>query len=126
VAGEFDREALAELVRRYGERTEGSRQHLLDEMEAHGGEAAVPPLGASRDAADRLVAARLAHLLPAANHLPTLARLVTDADRDVAAEARAALRTQPRDARWRELVARLAASDDAELAAEAQAWEREG
>jgi hypothetical protein len=126
VAGDFDREALARLVHDYGGRTEGSRQHLLDEMEAHGGAAAVAPLARSEDAADRLLAARLAHLLPSADHLPALEPLVTDTDPAVAAEARAALRTQVRDARWRELVARLESSSDSDLAAEAQAWEREG
>jgi len=121
----FDRDALSQLVRRYGERTETSRQHLLDEMEARGGEVAVPPLARSADAADRLLAARLAHLLPSADHVPALEPLVTDADRAVAAEARAALRTQPRDARWRELVERLASCDDADLAGEARRWQDE-
>jgi hypothetical protein len=126
VAGGFDREALAQLVHTYGQRTEGSRQHLLDEMDAHGGEAAVAPLARSPDAADRLLAARLAHLLPSAEHVPALDSLVVDPDDAVASESRAALRTQVRDARWREAVARLAASSDPELAAEARAWEREG
>jgi hypothetical protein len=126
VAGGFDREALARLVDAYGQRTEGSRQHLLDEMEARGGIAAVTLLARSPDAADRLLAGRLAHLLPDANHLPALESLVVDSDRDVASEARAARRTQPRDPSWREAVSALAASDDADLAAEAQAWQREG
>jgi hypothetical protein len=126
VAGEFDRDALAELVHAYGQRTEESRQHLLDAMEARGGEVAVGPLARSDDPADRLLAARLAHLLPSAGHLSALEPLVTDADPDVAAEARAALRTQVRDALWRELVVRLTSSSDPELAAEARSWQEEG
>jgi hypothetical protein len=121
-----DREQLAALVHTYGQRTDVSRRPLLDAMESHGGVEAVAPLARSDAAANRLLAARLAHLLPSADHLPALERLVTDADGAVAAEARAALRTQPRDARWREAVAALAASDDAELAAEARSWQQEG
>jgi hypothetical protein len=121
-----DREQLAALVHTYGQRTDESRQGLLDAMESRGGVEAVAPLGRSDDAADRLLAVRLAHLLPSAEHLAALEPLVTDADADVAAEARAALRTQVRDARWRELVARLASSSDPELAAEARAWQQEG
>lgn len=121
-----DREQLAALVHTYGERMDESRQPLLDAMEAHGGVEAVAPLCRSEDPADRLLAARLAHLLPSAEHLPALEPLVTDADPDVAAEARAALRTQLRDARWRDAVARLASSEDDELAAEARSWQDEG
>jgi len=121
-----DRVALAALVAAYGQRTESSRQPLLDAMESLGGRVAVGELGRSGNAEDRLVAARLAHLLPAATHLPVLEQLVSDPARDVAAEARAALHTQPRDIRWREVVARLGESDDPELSAEARAWTREG
>jgi hypothetical protein len=121
-----DHDALRALVAAYGQRTERSRQPLLDAMESLGGVVAVAALGRSADAADRLLAARLAHLLPAGGHLSVLECLVSDQDRSVAAEARAALHTQPRDVRWHELVARLADSGDAELAADAQAWEREG
>ena len=121
-----DRGALAALVSAYGQRTEASRQPLLAAMEALGGVAAVGELGRSADVADRRVAARLAHLLPDPSHLDALSRLVSDDDGDVAAEARAALRTQLRDARWRELVRRLAESGDPELSAEARAWEAEG
>jgi hypothetical protein len=125
-AAHGDRDALAALVTAYGQRTEGSRQPLLDAMESLGGIAAVAALGDSGAAGDRRVAARLAHLLPDAAHASVLERLVSDPDRDVAAEARAALRTQPRDTRWREVVGRLAESRDPELSAQARGWEREG
>ena len=121
-----DRDALAALLTAYGQRTDCSRQPLLEALESLGGVAAVGELGRSKDAVDRLVAARLAHLLPAEAHVSVLEKLVSDPDRAVAAEARAALRTQPRDAHWREVVRHLAQSGDAELAAEAQGWEREG
>jgi hypothetical protein len=121
-----DPNALAALITAYGQRTESSRQPLLDAMESLGGVAAVAELGRSDDTTDRRVGARLAHLLPDATHLSVLEQLVSDPDRYVAAEARAALRTQPRDASWREAVRRLAASGDPELRAEAEAWEHEG
>jgi hypothetical protein len=125
-AAHSDKAALAALISAYGRRTERSRTPLLDAMESLGGVAAVAALGGSADVADRRLAARLAHLLPDAAHVSVLERLVSDPDRDTAAEARAALRTQPRDRRWRELVRALAESGDPELRAEAQAWEREG
>jgi hypothetical protein len=125
-AAHGDRGALAALVSAYGQRTERSRQPLLDAMGALGGVAAVAPLGGAVDAADRRLAARLAHLLPDATHVSVLERLVSDPDRDTAAEARAALRTQPRDRRWHEVVRGLADSGDPELSVEALAWQREG
>jgi hypothetical protein len=121
-----DRDALEALVAAYAVRGERSRVPLLDAMEALGGVPAVGDLGASDDVADRRLAARLAHLLPDPAHLPVLEALVTDRDEHVAAEARAALRTQPRDPAWRALVRRLAQGSDPELAAAALAWEREG
>ena len=126
IAQRGDRDALAALVAAYGQRTEASRQPLLDAIESLNGVPAVVELARSKEAGDRRLAARLTHLLPASAHVPVLEQLVTDPDREVAAEARAALRTQPRDAHWREVVRHLAQSGDAELATEAQAWQREG
>jgi hypothetical protein len=125
-AARGDRGALAALITAYGQHTESSRQPLLDAMESLGGVAAVAELGRSDDASDRRIAARLAHLLPDPAHASVLERLVSDQDRETAAEARAALRTQPRDARWHDVVRGLARAADPELSADAQAWEREG
>lgn len=126
IAQRGDRDALAALVAAYGQRTEASRQPLLDAIESLNGVPAVVQLARSEGAGDRLLAARLAHLLPASAHVPVLEQLVTDPDSEVAAEARAALRTQPRDAHWREVVRHLAQSSDTDLATEAKAWQREG
>jgi hypothetical protein len=120
-----DPSALPALVAAYDLRDERSRLPLLDAMEAVGGIAAVPRLAASADDADRALAARLAHLLPDPAHVPVLETLVADADPGLAAEARAALHGQVRDARWRATVERLAHAEDPELRAEALSWQRE-
>ena len=126
LAARGDPAALPALVEAFNMRDERSRLALLDAMEAVGGIAAVPGLAASPDEADRRLAARLAHLLPDPAHVPVLERLVSDADRGTALEARAALHTQVRDAQWRAAVERLAQSEDPELREEALAWQREG
>ena len=58
--------------------------------------------------------------------MPALERLVCDDDAGVAAEARAALRVQVRDERWRETLARLADAEDPELRRAVAAWTEEG
>jgi hypothetical protein len=117
---------LAALVAEYDVPREGSRRPLLDAMEAAGGVAAADRLANSEDVAQRRLAARLAHLLPDPAHVPALERLARDADAGVAAEARAALRVQVRDERWREALARLADADDPELRRAVAAWTEEG
>jgi hypothetical protein len=126
LAARGDPSALPALVAAYDMRDERSRLPLLDAMEAVGGIGAVPRLAASPHEADRGLAARLAHLLPDAAHVPALERLVTDPDPGVAAEARAALHTQVRDARWRATVERLAHAEDPGLREAALSWQREG
>jgi hypothetical protein len=126
LAARGDPAALPALVAAFDMREERSRLPLLKAMEAVGGIAAVPRFAASPDAADRRLAARLAHLLPDPAHVPVLERLVVDSDPGIAAEARAALHTQVRDARWRATVERLAQAEDPGLREEALAWQREG
>jgi hypothetical protein len=121
-----DPAVLPALVAAYDTRHERSRLDLLDAMEAVGGIAAVPRLAGSSAADKRRLAARLAHLLPAAAHVPVLERLVTDPDPGVAAEARDALRSQLRDERWQATVERLAEAEDTELRDAARSWQREG
>lgn len=121
-----DDTVLAALVTEYDLPKEGSRRPLLDAMEAAGGVAAAGRLADSDDAARRRLAARLAHLLPDPAHVPALERLACDEDPRVAAEARAALRVQVRDERWREAVARLAGAEDPELRRAVAAWIEEG
>lgn len=121
-----DDSALAALVAAYDVPTERSRRPLLDAMEEAGGVAAVGPLARSEDPGRRRLAARLAHLLPDPAHVPVLERLVCDPDAGVAVEARAALRVQVRDRRWREAVDRLADADEPELRQAAAAWRSEG
>ena len=119
-------DTLGELVAAYDRPTEGSRRPLLDAMEAAGGIDAVGALATSDDAGRRRLAARLAHLLPDPAHVPVLERLVVDPDVRVAAEARAALRVQRRDADWRAAVDRLADSDDPALRQAVTQWREEG
>jgi hypothetical protein len=120
-----DRGALGALVEAYDSRAETSRLPLLEAMDALGGVEAAGELGASADANERWLAARLAHLLPGGAHLRMLSRLVQDPDPRTAREARSALRVQPRDASWRSEVERLALGDDPELRQAAEAWQRE-
>jgi hypothetical protein len=117
---------LAALVAEYDVPREGSRRPLLDAMEAAGGVAAAGRLADSEDVAQRRLAARLAHLLPDPAHVPALELLACDNDAGVAAEARAALRVQVRDERWRETLARLADAEDPELRRAVAAWTEEG
>lgn len=126
VARSGDPDVLAALVAAYDQPVEGTRRPLLDAMEAAGGIEAAGELAGSEDASRRRLAARLAHLLPDPAHVPALERLVGDADPAVAAEARAALRVQRRDAGWRATVDRLADADDPALRNAVAAWREEG
>jgi hypothetical protein len=126
VARSGDADRLAALVAAYDQPVEGSRRPLLDAMEAAGGVEAASGLADSEDPGRRRLAARLAHLLPDRAHVPVLERLVRDPDPPVAAEARAALRVQVRDADWRATVDRLADADDPALREAVAAWREEG
>ena len=113
---------LADLVAAYDTPRESGRAELLDAIEDQGGAEQAARLAASPDRDERYLAARLMHLLPARGHLEPLRALVADRDREVAAAARRALRTQPRTEAWRAAVAGLAESTDAELRAAAAGW----
>jgi hypothetical protein len=124
---EQTRQRLSQLVSTHDDRPDLYRRPLLDQMEDLGGVAAAGELARSAEVEDRLVAARLMHLLPDGAHLEPLTTLVHDPDRDVAAAARRALHGQYRSAGWREVVGRLASdSSDPQLAAAAARWLGEG
>ena len=124
---EQTRQRLTELVATHDDHPELYGRPLLDEMDDLGGIAAAGELARSDDVDDRLVAARLMHLLPDGAHIEPLATLVHDPDAGVAAAARRALHGQPRSSSWRAVVARLANdSSDAQLAAAASRWLVEG
>jgi hypothetical protein len=120
------RERLALLVGRFDTYPEYERTPLIYDMEAAGGVPGAGELARSADVEDRRVAARLMELLPDEAHVEPLAALVGDPDRQVAGYARLALRGQVRSPAWYALVERLAAGDDADLAAAAAEWLAEG
>jgi hypothetical protein len=103
--------ALADLVSRYDQPVELGKTRLLQEMEALNGAAEARRLASSEDPGERRVAARLMHLLPDTEHLTALERLVTDADPDVARQARRAFAGQRRTPEWHAAAARLDFSD---------------
>jgi hypothetical protein len=118
---------LSHLVNTHDTRPELHGRPLLDQMEDLGGVAAAGELARSAEVEDRLVAARLMHLLPDGAHLEPLTTLVHDPDLGVAAAARRALHGQYRSVGWREVVGRLASdSSDPQLAAAAARWLAEG
>ena len=102
---------LAELVAAYDRPVELGKGKLLLQMEAQGGGAEARRLAGSPDPAERRLAARLMHLLPEPEHLEALERLVTDADPDVAQQARRAFAGQRRTPEWHAAAARLEFSD---------------
>jgi hypothetical protein len=102
---------LAELVAAYDRPVELGKGKLLLQMEAQGGGAEARRLAGSPDPAERRLAARLMHLLPEPEHLEALERLVTDADPDVAQQARRAFAGQRRTPEWHAAAARLDFSD---------------
>jgi hypothetical protein len=121
------RQRLRELVRTHDDHPELHGRPLLDEMDDLGGVAAAGELARSAEVEDRLVAARLMHLLPDAAHIDPLTTLVHDPDPGVAAAARRALHGQRRSSSWRAVVGRLANdSSDSQLAAAASRWLAEG
>jgi hypothetical protein len=102
---------LAELVAAYDRPVELGKGKLLLQMEAQGGGAEARRLAGSPDPAERRLAARLMHLLPEPEHLEALERLVSDADPDVAQQARRAFAGQRRTPEWHAAAARLDFSD---------------
>ena len=96
-----DDAGLVELVETYEQSFEEGQSALVREMAARGGVEAAPRLARSDDAAVRLAAARLMHLLPDERHVAALEPLIADADPDVAALAWRALRNQRRTPEWR-------------------------
>jgi hypothetical protein len=124
---EQTRQRLGELVSTHDDHPELHGRPLLDEMDDLGGIPAAGELARSDDVKDRLVAARLMHLLPHDAHIEPLGALVHDPDPGVAAAARRALHGQRRSSSWRAVVERLANdSSDAQLASSASRWLAEG
>jgi hypothetical protein len=103
--------SLADLVAAYDRPVELGKGPLLLQMEALGGGAEARRLAGSPDPAERRLAARLMHLLPEAEHLDALERLVTDPDPGVATAARRAFAGQRRTPEWHAAAARLDFSD---------------
>ena len=93
-----DDAALIALVQTYEQSFEEAQSPLVREMEAGGGVEAAPRLARSDDAGERLVAARLMHLLPDERHVAALVPLIADPDPDVADGI--ASRVGARLARW--------------------------
>jgi HEAT repeat protein len=111
VAGELAREgdpgALPALVDAYDDRVESGGDAVLDAIRALGGAAEGRRLASSGDAGERRVAARLLSLIPEPENLAALEPLLSDADPEVAAAARKALRHQWRTPEWHALAERF-------------------
>jgi hypothetical protein len=117
-----DDAGLIELVETYEQSFEEAQSPLVREMESEGGVEAAPRLARSADAGERLVAARLMHLLPDERHVAALQPLIADPDPDVAALAWRALRNQRRTPEWRAALERIAADGPEERRAAAGEW----
>ena len=117
-----DDAALIALVQTYEQSFEEAQSPLVREMEAGGGVEAAPRLARSDDAGERLVAARLMHLLPDERHVAALEPLIADPDPDVAALAWRALRNQRRTPEWRAALERIAEAGPEERRAAAREW----
>ncbi len=118
----MDVAALRELVAVYDRPVEGSRLAVLDAIREHGGEEAALSLARSADAAERLLAARLMHLLRDPRSAAALEPLVADADAETARAARDAFGAQLRTDEWEAIAQRLTRARDPELAVRARAW----
>ena len=117
-----DDAALIDLVETYEQSFEEAQSPLVREMEAGGGVEAAPRLARSEDRRERLVAARLMHLLPDEGHVAALEPLIADPDPDVAGLAWRALRNQRRTPEWRAAVERIAAEGPEDRRAAAADW----
>jgi len=117
-----DDAALIALVQTYEQSFEEAQSPMVREMEAGGGVEAAPRLARSGDAAERLVAARLMHLLPDERHVAALEPLIADPDPDVAALAWRALRNQRRTPEWRAALERIAEAGPEDRRAAAREW----
>jgi hypothetical protein len=118
----MDVAALRDLVAVYDRPVEGSRLAVLDAIREHGGEEAALQLAASSDAQDRLLAARLMHLLRDPRYAAALEPLVEDSDAEAARAARDAFGAQLRTDEWEVIAQRLTRARDRELSVRAQAW----
>lgn len=118
----MDDAALIALVQTYEQSFEEAQSPMVREMEAGGGVEAAPRLARSGDAAERLVAARLMHLLPDERHVAALEPLIADTDPDVAALAWRALRNQRRTPEWRAALERIAEAGPEDRRAAAREW----
>ena len=118
----MDDAALIALVQTYEQSFEEAQSPMVREMEAGGGVEAAPRLARSGDAAERLVAARLMHLLPDERHVAALEPLIADPDPDVAALAWRALRNQRRTPEWRAALERIAEAGPEDRRAAAREW----
>ena len=117
-----DDAALVELVETYEHSFDEGQSPLVREMAARGGVEAAPRLARSDDAAVRLAAARLMHLLPDERHVAALEPLIADPDPAVAGLAWRALRNQRRTPEWRAAVERIAADGPEERREAAREW----
>ena len=118
----MDDAALIALLQTYEQSFEEAQSPMVREMEAGGGVEAAPRLARSGDAAERLVAARLMHLLPDERHVAALEPLIADPDPDVAALAWRALRNQRRTPEWRAALERIAEAGPEDRRAAAREW----
>ena len=118
----MDDAALIELVDAYEHSFDEGQSPLVREMAAGGGVEAAPRLARSDDAATRLAAARLMHLLPDERHVAALEPLIGDPDPAVAGLAWRALRNQRRTPEWRAAVERIAADGPEERRGTAREW----
>ena len=118
----MDDAGLIALVQTYEQSFEEAQSPMVREMEAGGGVEAAPRLARSGDPAERLVAARLMHLLPDERHVAALEPLIADPDPDVAALAWRALRNQRRTPEWRAALERIAEAGPVDRRAAAREW----
>jgi hypothetical protein len=121
----MDAAALRDLVAVYDRPVEGSRLAVLDAIREHGGEEAALSLAGSSDPEERLLAARLMHLLRDPRYPAALAPLVEDPDPATATAARNAFGAQLRTDEWEAIAERLTRARDPELSVRAQGWLRE-
>lgn len=109
LAARGDPAVLPALVAAYEIEVELSHVPLLEAMQALGGRQKVSELADSQDREERMLAARLARLLPDPSQLRALEQLANDADPQVAAAARSALQVQLQTPEWQAVVTRLGA-----------------
>ena len=122
VAATRDPSLLAAVVEAVDIRAEASIVPLVEAAKAIGGAEEALRLSASADPGERYLAARLIDLVGDDRHLPALEQLVSDGDPSVSGAARRALAESERTEAWHDVVRRLVASADEDLASAASAW----